>query len=92
LRITLKTPKNVTELEQLHELFKQSQIDQSLLFNKVLKAAQYGLAKSAVIEATNQDLVDATDKARKKRNKMAGKNEQARCITREALEALEQLE
>ena len=39
LRITFKTPSNVTELNKLKELFKQNQIDQNLLFEKAIKAA-----------------------------------------------------
>jgi hypothetical protein len=38
---------------------------------------QYGIAKSTVTEAINQDLVDAADKARKRRNKVSGKNGKA---------------
>ncbi|MCJ1360143.1 MAG: hypothetical protein MMC33_010146 [Icmadophila ericetorum] len=59
LRMTFKTPGNVADLEQLKELFKQNQIDQGILFEKAIKAAEFGLAKSVVMEATNQDLVDA---------------------------------
>ena len=80
LRMTFKTPSNVTELNKLKELFKQNQIDQNLLFEKAIKAAQYGLAKSVMTEAINQDLVDAADEARKKKNKVAGKNGKARVL------------
>jgi hypothetical protein len=55
----------------------QRQNDQNLLFEKAIKAAQYGIAKSTVAEATNQDLVDAADEARKRRNKVSGKNGKA---------------
>jgi hypothetical protein len=79
-----KTPGNAAELEKLKELFRQSQIDQSLLFEKVIKAAQYGSAKSVVMEATNQDLVEAVDEARKKRNKVSGKNGKARVLDKDA--------
>ena len=92
LRMTFKTPSNITELEKLRELFKQSQINQSLLFEKAIKAAQYGLAKSVVAEATNQDLVDAADEARKKRNKVSGKNGKARVLDKDAYTELLQLE
>lgn len=80
LRMTFKTPGNIAELEQLKELFKKSQIDQGLLFDKAIKAAQYGLAKAVITEATNQDLVEAADEARKKGNKVSGKNGKARVI------------
>jgi hypothetical protein len=36
--MTFETPRNVTELKKLKELFKQSQINQSLLFEKAIKA------------------------------------------------------
>jgi hypothetical protein len=92
LRMTFKTPSNMAELGQLKDLFKQSQINQNLLFEKAIKAAQYGFAKSIVTEVTNQDLVNAADKARKKRNKVAGKNGKARVMDEEALEAQLRLE
>jgi hypothetical protein len=81
--MTFKTPYNIAELETLKQLFKQSQIDQSLLFEKAIKAVQYGLAKSVMTEATNQDLVDAADEARKKRNKVSGKNRKARVLDKD---------
>jgi hypothetical protein len=92
LRMTFKTPSNMAELGQLKDLFKQSQINQNLLFEKAIKAAQYGFAKSIVTEVTNQDLVNAADEARKKRNKVAGKNGKARVMDEEALEAQLRLE
>ena len=82
--MTFKTPSNITELDKLKELFKQNQIDQNLLFKKAIKAAQYGLAKSVITEATNQDLVDATDEARKRKSKVAGKNRKARVLNEDA--------
>ena len=51
--MTFKTPSNITELDKLKELFKQNQIDQNLLFEKAIKAAQYGLAKSVITKAIN---------------------------------------
>jgi hypothetical protein len=38
---------------------------------------QYRITKSTVAKAINQDLVDIIDKARKKRNKVSGKNRKA---------------
>ena len=78
--MTFKTPSNITELDKLKELFKQNQIDQNLLFEKAIKAAQYGLAKSVITEAINQDLVDAVDKARKRKSKVVSKNRKARVL------------
>jgi hypothetical protein len=77
LRLTFKTPSNLVDLQNLKELFVQRQNDQNLLFEKAIKAAQYGIAKSTVAEAMNQDLVDAADEARKRRNKVSGKNGKA---------------
>ena len=85
LRLTFKTPSSLVDLQNLKELFIQSQIDQNLLFEKAIKAAQYGIAKSTVAEATNQDLVDAADEARKRRNKVSGKNGKARVMTEDEL-------
>jgi hypothetical protein len=76
-QLTFKTPSNLADLQNLKELFVQRQNDQNLLFEKAIKAAQYRIAKSTVAEATNQDLVDATNKARKRRNKVSSKNRKA---------------
>ena len=86
LQITFKTPSNLAELNKLKELFIQSQINQNLLFEKAIKAIQYRIAKSTIIEATNQDLINTTDEARKRKNKVSSKNRKTQVMTKDKLE------
>jgi hypothetical protein len=78
IQMTLSTPSNVTDLENLRELFQQNQIDQNLLFEKALKAATYGLSKAVITNARNDDLVNAAAEARKRKKGVAGANRRAR--------------
>jgi hypothetical protein len=61
--VTLLTPSNVTDLENLRELFQQNQIDQNLFFEKALKAVTYRLSKAVITNARNDNLMNAAAKA-----------------------------
>jgi hypothetical protein len=79
IQMTLSTPSNVTDLENLRELFQQNQIDQNLLFKKALKAVTYRLSKAVITNAQNDDLVNAAAEAQKRKKEVAGANGRA-CV------------
>jgi hypothetical protein len=82
IQITLSTPLNITDLKNLQELFQQNQINQNLFFKKALKAVTYGLFKAVIINARNNDLVNVTAEARKRKKEVARANGRA-CVGNE---------
>ena len=89
-----KTPYNVAKVTQLVQELKDREIKQSLAIEKLVKAAQFSLAKVVVVQAQNTDLVEAAKEKVKRRNRQAGNLGRARVIggKTKGPEALEQAE
>ena len=68
------------EVRKLIQEMQDQIIDQAVVLDKLIKATERSLAKVAITDAQNEDLVQAAEDKHKKRNKQAGNLGRARVM------------